>query len=61
MSDVFEMRVKKDDDGGWHWPDKQWLPLAVSLQAPATLAILPRPFAESAKGREFDSNHAWAG
>jgi SAM-dependent methyltransferase len=29
---MFEMLVKKDD-GDWHWPDKQWLPLAVSLQA----------------------------
>jgi SAM-dependent methyltransferase len=29
---MFEMLVKKDD-GDWHWPDRQWLPLAVSLQA----------------------------
>ena len=29
---MFEMLVEKDD-GDWHWPDKQWLPLAVSLQA----------------------------
>jgi hypothetical protein len=29
---MFEMLVQKDD-GDWHWPDKQWLPLAVSLQA----------------------------
>jgi hypothetical protein len=29
---MFEMLVKKND-GDWHWPDKQWLPLAVSLQA----------------------------
>ena len=31
---MFEMLVQKDD-GDWHWPDKQWLPLAVSLQARA--------------------------
>lgn len=29
---MFEMLVKKDD-GDWHWPDRPWLPLAVSLQA----------------------------
>lgn len=29
---MFEILVKKDD-GDWHWPDKPWLPLAVSLQA----------------------------
>ena len=29
---MFETLVRKDD-GDWHWPDKQWLPLAVSLQA----------------------------
>ena len=29
---MFEMLVQKDD-GDWHWPDKPWLPLAVSLQA----------------------------
>jgi SAM-dependent methyltransferase len=29
---MFAMLVKKDD-GDWHWPDKPWLPLAVSLQA----------------------------
>ena len=29
---MFEMLVQKDD-GDWHWPDRQWLPLAVSLQA----------------------------
>lgn len=29
---MFEMLVKKDD-GDWHWPDRPWLPLAVSMQA----------------------------
>ena len=29
---MFEMLVQKDD-GDWHWPDRQWLPLAMSLQA----------------------------
>lgn len=29
---MFEILVRKDD-GEWHWPDKPWLPLAVSLQA----------------------------
>lgn len=29
---MFEILVRKDD-GDWHWPDKPWLPLAVSLQA----------------------------
>jgi SAM-dependent methyltransferase len=29
---MFEVLVRKDD-GDWHWPDKPWLPLAVSLQA----------------------------
>ncbi len=29
---MFEMLVRRDD-GDWHWPDKPWLPLAVSLQA----------------------------
>ena len=29
---MFEMLVQKDD-GDWHWPERQWLPLAVSLQA----------------------------
>ena len=29
---MFEMLVQRDD-GDWHWPDKPWLPLAVSLQA----------------------------
>ena len=29
---MFRILVKRDD-GDWHWPDKQWLPLAVSLQA----------------------------
>jgi len=29
---MFEMLVQKDD-GDWHWPDRQWLPLAISLQA----------------------------
>jgi SAM-dependent methyltransferase len=29
---MFEMLVKKDD-GDWHWPDKPWLPLGLSLQA----------------------------
>ena len=27
---VFEMLVQKAD-GDWHWPDKQWLPLAVAF------------------------------
>ncbi|TAJ86757.1 bifunctional 2-polyprenyl-6-hydroxyphenol methylase/3-demethylubiquinol 3-O-methyltransferase UbiG [Reyranella sp.] len=29
---MFQVLVKRDD-GDWHWPDKQWLPLALSLQA----------------------------
>jgi len=29
---MFHILVKRDD-GDWHWPDKPWLPLAVSLQA----------------------------
>lgn len=29
---MFESLVERDD-GDWHWPDKQWLPLALSLQA----------------------------
>lgn len=29
---MFQILVKRDD-GDWHWPDKPWLPLAVSLQA----------------------------
>ncbi len=29
---MFQLLVKKDD-GDWHWPDKPWLPLALSLQA----------------------------
>ena len=29
---MFHILVKRDD-GDWHWPDKQWLPLALSLQA----------------------------
>ena len=29
---MFQMLVQKDD-GDWHWPDKPWLPLALSLQA----------------------------
>jgi SAM-dependent methyltransferase len=29
---MFEMLVRRED-GDWHWPDKPWLPLAVSLQA----------------------------
>lgn len=29
---MFEMLVQRDD-GDWHWPDRQWLPLALSLQA----------------------------
>ena len=29
---MFELLVQKED-GDWHWPDQQWLPLAVSLQA----------------------------
>jgi SAM-dependent methyltransferase len=29
---MFEMLVRKDD-GDWHWPDRPWLPLSVSLQA----------------------------
>lgn len=29
---MFHVLVKRND-GDWHWPDKPWLPLAVSLQA----------------------------
>ena len=29
---MFQMLVQKDD-GDWHWPDKPWLPLSLSLQA----------------------------
>ena len=29
---MFQMLVQKDD-GDWHWPDKPWLPLGISLQA----------------------------
>lgn len=29
---MFRMLVERDD-GDWHWPDRPWLPLAVSLQA----------------------------
>ena len=29
---MFQMLVQKED-GDWHWPDKPWLPLALSLQA----------------------------
>ncbi|MGE0579244.1 class I SAM-dependent methyltransferase [Reyranella sp.] len=29
---MFEILVRKGD-GDWHWPDRPWLPLAVSLQA----------------------------
>jgi len=29
---MFEI-LEKRDDGDWHWPDKPWLPLALSLQA----------------------------
>ena len=29
---MFQMLVQKED-GDWHWPDRPWLPLAVSLQA----------------------------
>ncbi len=25
--------LEQRDDGDWHWPDRPWLPLAVSLQA----------------------------
>jgi len=25
--------LEKRDDGDWHWPDRPWLPLALSLQA----------------------------
>lgn len=25
--------LERRDDGDWHWPDRPWLPLAVSLQA----------------------------
>jgi len=26
-------RAVQKSDGDWHWPDRQWLPLAMSLQA----------------------------
>jgi len=29
---MFHILVKRDD-GDWHWPDRPWLPLALSLQA----------------------------
>lgn len=29
---MFQVLVKRED-GDWHWPDKPWLPLALSLQA----------------------------
>lgn len=29
---MFRILVQRDD-GDWHWPDRPWLPLAVSLQA----------------------------
>jgi SAM-dependent methyltransferase len=29
---MFQVLVKRED-GDWHWPDKRWLPLALSLQA----------------------------
>ena len=29
---MFKMLVQKDD-GDWHWPDRPWLPLGLSLQA----------------------------
>jgi SAM-dependent methyltransferase len=29
---MFQMLVHKDD-GDWHWPDRPWLPLGLSLQA----------------------------
>jgi hypothetical protein len=29
---MFQMLVQKKD-GDWHWPDKPWLPLSLSLQA----------------------------
>jgi SAM-dependent methyltransferase len=29
---MFQMLVQKED-GDWHWPDKPWLPLGLSLQA----------------------------
>ena len=29
---MFQMLVRKED-GDWHWPDKPWLPLSLSLQA----------------------------
>jgi SAM-dependent methyltransferase len=37
---MFEMLVK-EADGDWHWPDRQWLPLAVSLQATLRTTDLP--------------------
>jgi len=29
---MFKTLVQKDD-GDWHWPDRPWLPLGLSLQA----------------------------